>query len=64
MSGRVRRLLASAAIGVAIAPAAIAIASTPAAAAPAVERLVGVAIIDEVTYLVYEVPGGYRFVPA
>ena len=39
------------------------ITAAPAWADPNIGRLVGVAIVDDVAYLVYEVPGGYRLVP-
>ena len=37
--------------------------AAPASADPAIGRLVGVAIIGDDAFLVYEVPGGFRLVP-
>jgi hypothetical protein len=57
----VGRLLAAGAVALAVS---VPLSAAPASADPDITRLVGVAVIDGGTYLVYEVPGGYVFWPA
>lgn len=60
----IRRTAAAGLVALSLSPVAMTAFASPAAADPSIGRLAGVAIVDGVTYLVYEVPGGYRFVPA